>query len=177
MQKYFECALFFDFLLALLICLASLFMKSIFASLNLPTQQVLNGFDITLITISATLIGFLLTIITVIVTFKKGFEDKNDAKPEIKSEPDASKPTVFERTISKEEQFYKTPIHKRVVNVFVHGTYEIGIVLLVLLILQLGVLSISSYWSFVISFCSLILIFLSIIRSLYIFKLFLNVHL
>jgi hypothetical protein len=76
----------------------------------------------------------------------------------------------------KETKFYGTNIHKSVVNVFIKSTYEIGFALLILLIIQFNIVCISKFLIALLSLCVFIILLLSIIRCLYIFKLFLNVH-
>lgn len=178
MRKYIDYAIFWDFLIISIIGLGIYFGKSVLSNfLNIPTIENLNGFNGSLITVCATLIGFLLTIITVIVTFKEGFEDrKNEKKIEILPTeiPDI---TIFERTISKESKFYNTPIHKNVVDVFINATYEIGIILFILLLIQFNIFNISILWVTILNLCVFILLIISIIRCMYIFKLFLGVHL
>jgi hypothetical protein len=178
MQKYLDHAIFWDFLTTIIIGVALFFGQPILEGLFIhSTIESLIGFGSSLITVSATLVGFLLTIITVIVTFKKGFEDKITEEPNLETVTKIPEKTVFEKNISKEEKFYSTPIHKRVVEVFVNATYEIGSVLFILLTIQLKIFNFSVYWILIISFCVFILMMLSTIRSLYIFKLFLKVHL
>ncbi len=178
MQRYLDHAAFWDLLVAIIIGVILYFGQPIFEGLFVnSTSDTLNGFGSSLITVSATLVGFFLTIITVIVTFKKGFEDESKDGNNQRPESGIPEKTVFEKRISKEEKFYATPIHKRVVDVFVSATYEIGLVLFILLTIQLKVFNFPLTWILIISFCVFILMMLSTIRSLYIFKLFLKVHL
>jgi hypothetical protein len=177
MRRYLDYAIYWDFLIVIFIGTFLIFSYPIFGGfIKTPTIENMNNFWVSLITLSATLIGFLLTIITVIVTFKKGFEDKIDEANDPKHGIEIPVETIFEKKISKETKFYGTPIHKRVVDVFVNATFEIGFVLIVLLIIQFNIFSFSILWISVISSCVFILIILSILRSLYIFKLFLRVH-
>jgi len=176
MQKYFDYALIWDFFVAILIGTGLLiFEEKIEDFFVLPSSNSLDSFGVSLLTISSTLLGFLLTIITVIVTFKKGFEERVEISlPLVPDQvPEAS---VFNKPKSK-ESIFSTPIHKAVVSVFICSTYEISIILFTLLILQLKIINYSIYWVFVICVCLLLIIILSIVRCLYIFKLFLNVHL
>lgn len=182
MRRYIDFAIFWDFIFAFIIGAILFYFKPILKLLfTLPKIVDINSFNISLITVSATLIGFLLTIITVIVTFKKGFEDNfsvlSKDNPIEKKEEDIPVTTIFDKNISKESKFYGTQIHKKVVDVFVNATYEIGIVLLMLLIIQFNIISSSVFCISVISFCLFIMVIFSIIRSLFIFKLFLRVHL
>lgn len=147
--------------------------------IELPNVSSLRVVNSTLVTVSATLIGFLLTIITVLVTFKKGFEDSsnvNDA-PIITDESGVPQTTIFDKKVSKEEQFYGSNLHHRVAKVFVGAVYEVGAVLMCLIIMQFEVISVPKLiFTTAISICC-VLIFLSTIRSIHIFKKFLNVHL
>ena len=178
MQRYIDNAIIWDFIVIIIISLCLFLGQSVFEEyLKNSTIENLTSFGTALITVCASLVGFFLTIITVIVTFKKGFEQKENNK--ITPEPTSKIPriTVFDKKISKDEKFYGTPIHKRVVQVFINAAFEIGFVLFVLLITQMNIISLSLYWTLNISFCIFILILLSTFRSLYIFKLFLRVHL
>ena len=182
MRRYIDYAIFWDFLFAVIIGICLFYFKPILKMFfTLPQIDDVNRFCTSLITVSATLIGFLLTIITVIVTFKKGFEDKSNIKTNDKSSDkniiEISDKTIFEKNISKESKFYGTQIHKKVVEVFVNSTYEIGVVLLILLIIQFNFICPSIFNISVLYCCLFLMIMLSIIRSLFIFKLFLNVHL
>lgn len=179
MRRYFDFALYFDLCITILLGVAlSCTQQYLVNNLSIPPNTSLLNFGISLITVSATLIGFLLTIITVIVTFKKGFEE--NLNNEIKNEnslQDGTRKTIFEKKTSKEKQFYGTPTHKSVVKVFVNATFEIGLVLFVLLSIQFSIIHLSDFNLALISFCCFFLVVLSVIKSLYIFKLFLNVHL
>ena len=76
MQRYIDHAIIWDFLFAVIVGVTLLMLRvPIERTFCLPTDENLEGFGLSLITVSATLLGFLLTIITVIVTFKKGFEE------------------------------------------------------------------------------------------------------
>lgn len=178
MQRYFDNALVWDFLIIVIIGALLLILKeSISDNLLWLTSDNSNAIEVSLITVSATLLGFLLTIITVIVTFKKGFDEKPIQNSNPKKSKEELSETVFSQKVSKAEKFYLTPIHKRVVNVFVKASYEIGLVLLGLLIMQLTRVDNQVYFEFTANLCALVALTLSLIRSLYIFKLFLTVHL
>lgn len=178
MRKYIDYAIFWDILLVTIIGVCLFYSKPILkVFFTLPKVENLFSFGISLITVSATLLGFLLTIITVIVTFKKGFDDKSEnltGNKELSTE--APKINIFDKPILKETKFYGTNIHKSVVNVFIKSTYEIGFALLILLIIQFNIVCISKFLIALLSLCVFIILLLSIIRCLYIFKLFLNVH-
>lgn len=175
MRRYIDYAIIWDLLLVIIVGLAIYFLKpALKVVFTLPKVESLFSFGISLITVSATLFGFLLTIITVIVTFKKGFDEKTGNE---ESETSTNPPkNVFDRHISKEQKFYGGSIYKNVVNVFINSTYEIGIALLILLFIQFNIVTISKFLIALISFGVFIILMLTIIRCLYIFKLFLNVH-
>jgi hypothetical protein len=179
MRRYLDNAIIFDFIISILLGVGLFYGKSIIRIfINLPSTSSVSNFEVSLITVSATLIGFLLTIITVVVTFKKGFEDENvNELNNFKEDSDIPGKTIFDKKITKETKFYGTEIHKKVVNVFVKATYEISIILFILLILQFNVIKLPIAWNSIFSCCSFILLVLSVVRCLYIFQLFLNVHL
>ncbi|PCI97460.1 MAG: hypothetical protein COB15_07805 [Flavobacteriales bacterium] len=155
--------------------------SNIIEYINTPSPESIENFGTSLITVSATLIGFLLTIITVIVTFKNGFKDNIlEASESIKKPIDPVEgpdSTVFDTKVSKEHQFYGTGLHKKVADVFVGATYEVGLVLFVILALQFKIITTTHFAVCLITLSAFILLGLSVIRSFYIFKLFLNVHL
>ncbi|MBL7935602.1 MAG: hypothetical protein JNM51_07320 [Bacteroidia bacterium] len=177
MRRYIDHAILWDFILVVFIGTSLLLYKPLPKLIfNLPTFENVNNFGVSLITVSATLIGFLLTIITVIVTFKKGFEDKANNGSQKSDYSEIPEKTIFGKKISKEKKFYDSEIHKNVVDVFVDSTYEIGVILFVLLLLQFNIINSSIFCISVIVFCLFIALLLSITRSLYIFRLFLRVH-
>lgn len=188
MRRYLTYPLVFDLGICLLLTVLSiLFKDQLKGMFNVPTSSGLDKLTNGLITVGATLMGFLLTIITVIVTFKKGFEDdkkkavsKQHANPDSQESSNALEgvqETVFETTISKEEQFYNSDLHKRVGLIFTNATYECGVVLLLLLLLQFEILNIRIFYTTLLVVLAFISLTLAIARSLYIFKYFLRVHL
>lgn len=177
MRRYLDNALLIDIAIVVLLGLCLYFFKSFLNSNAItPQRESLNIFIVSLITVSATLIGFLLTIITVIITFKKGFEEK-------KKDPDNNlgtvipDKTIFEEKTTNNMKFYGTPLHKKVIRVFMNATYEISVVTFFLLTLQFNLETFPSSWISIFACCLFTLLVLSIARSLYIFHLFLNVHL
>lgn len=182
MRRYLEHAIVFDFLICVVVILGLYFGKPwLNKCIHLKGSGSMKELGDALITVSATLIGFLLTIITVIVTFKKGFEDKPPAQKEINENDipynESPKETVFDKKISKEEQFYGSDIHKNVANVFIDATYETGFLLFILLGMKVNVVELPSTFITILTITALIFITLAAIRSFYIFKLFLKVHL
>lgn len=178
MRRYIDHAILWDFLFIIIVGVSLFFFKPLPKLIfTLPTIENINNFGVSLITVSATLIGFLLTIITVIVTFKKGFEDKINDKQNNADLTEVPEKTIFGKKISKETKFYDSQIHKNVVDVFVDATYEIGFILFLLLLIQFNIINASIFCISIIIFCLFIALLLSITRSLYIFRLFLKVHL
>lgn len=172
MQKYFENAIFFDLIFSILICvLIHVFKSNIAPFVCLPSFEILKDFVVSLITVSASLLGFLLTIITVIVTFKKGFEIKPES--DLNKNEDA---TIFDVKKSKDDLFYNTPIYTKVINVFFNASYELSLIIFFLLLVQFNISTYSSYWISIMIFLFFSSLVLTTIRSLYIFKLFLNVY-
>jgi hypothetical protein len=179
MRRYIDHAILWDILVVSIIGICFFYNKQPLLNgfITLPKIESLFSFGISLISVSATLLGFLLTIITVLVTFKKGFDDKSEANNRTK-EPrqEVQKNNIFDQSISKEAKFYDSDIHKHVVSVFINATYEIGLCLMALLIIQFNVICISEFLIALVSFCIFLILLLSITRCLYIFKLFLGVH-
>jgi hypothetical protein len=179
MRRYIDYAVYWDTIAAIiigvLIVLLRQQIKLLFAS---PSIDNINDFADSLITVCAAIIGFLLTIITVIVTFQNGFRNivNNSSKVEIDPNGIPSE-TIFERHKTSEDKFYGTEIHKKVVDVFVYATYEMGMILFLLILFQLNALRFTIFTLFVICISLFLMFILTIIRSLFIFKLFLNVHL
>jgi hypothetical protein len=131
-----------------------------------------------LISMGSTFIGFLLTIITVITTFKKSFEAEHiivkTQEVDLSEIPDQS--FLNKNPISKEQQFYGSPIHKKVIDIFIYGAFEIGLALFSLVIIQMGFTIFSEYINTIVIICAFALISLTSLRTFYIFTLFLNVH-
>lgn len=148
---------------------------------KVPKVDSINSFSAILIGVGATLIGFLLTVITVLVTFKNGFNQQaENADEETKVETDYSNPpekTVFDTVVTKETQFYKSGIPSHLVKVFIEATVEIGLAICILLTLHIKILEFETHVSLILSLLCLLLIVFSMIRSFVVFKLFLNVHL
>ena len=180
MQRYFNYSLLTDVIFAIIIGLIIYYSRPwVQDFIQLPKSETLNVFNVSMITVSATLMGFLLTIVTVIVTFKNSFKEKINNKVETtpKEVYEIPQVTVFEKKIKKENIFYNTPIHKAVIKVFISATYEIAFVLFCLMAIQFNIIYFSTLLVAIINFCIFILLILTLGRSLYIFHLFLNVHL
>jgi len=178
MEKYLNRAFLWDTIIAILIgAILYLFRPYLSDYLDIPSMSDIDKIGTSLISIGVTLIGFLLTIITIIVTFKKGFDaeektvDTNNTK-----EIGVPETTVFGKIVSKEDQFYGTPLYKKVLHVFIGVTYEISFVILILLIVQFNLVPLSQITLSLITLGCLIMILLSGLRSINIFKLYLNVH-
>lgn len=180
MRIYIDYGFIWDLLIGIAFAVLLFFGKPILINyFVLPKIDNINNFIISLITVCSTLIGFLLAIITIIVTFKDSFEDEkeNEIKnPNINDEIDYPTTTIFDKKIGKEAQFYGTEIYKRVIDVFIYAAIEIGIILLFLLIIQFDIFSLSLFRISIFSLCSLLLLSLTLFRSLYIFNLFLKIH-
>lgn len=173
MKKYLDKALVFDLLICILFSLVVFFSRCYLKNyIEIPSNETIDKFSGSLITVGTTLIGFLLTIVTVIITFKNSFQNQ---KPSTANEPSEEK-TIFDKKISKEEQFYNSDIHKHVMNVFLRATYEVGLIVFMLLVFKSGVFSITTFWNMLINSLSFIIISLAVFRSFYVFHLFLNVQ-
>lgn len=184
MQAYLNRPLLWDFLIVMLIGSVLFFMRPYLCDfLHVPSAESIDKIGASLISIGATLIGFLLTIITVIVTFKKGFDDNDlmskKSQEQEKIVPDYSTPpseTIFDKKVSKEKQFYGTEMHKRVTGIFIGAAYEVGAVIFILLLIQFDIIPFNRIFVALITLQCLFLVFLSTLRSVNIFRLYLNVH-
>jgi hypothetical protein len=177
MRKYLDHAIIWDLLFCFLLGTGLLLSKHYIGQhLSVPTPEKIDKLGDCLVTIGTTLIGILLTIITVIVTFKKGFEDAERA-PTPKDTSVIPESTIFDTKISKEVQFYSTNLHKKVVDVFVGATYETSINLLILLGVKTNLFALPNSTICLLTFSAFIMLSACAIRSFYIFRLFLQVHL
>lgn len=177
MQRYLNNSIVYDIVISFTVTLVSYFILSSIWSELLEYNHTgfINSFEVALITVGSTLIGFLLTIITVIVTFKKGFEDSNKQKS---ANLDAVENlSVFDKKPTNETKFYGTNIHKYVVNVFIDAAYEIFGVVFFLLLLQFRIFLIHELYGLLVNIFCFVIVLLAVARSLYVFKHFLNVHL
>jgi len=182
MQRYLNNAILIDLISVSVIGLASyVYCLNFLTNLLTSTPNAINGFNVSLITVSATLLGFLLTIITVIVTFKKAYQKKkgnpDEAQKETFDKTIVPETSIFERKISVDDQLYGTVIHKQIVMVFKQATYEISFIIVLLLLIQFNSETFTSQVIVILSFCAFILLTATVSRSLYIFNLFLNAQL
>jgi hypothetical protein len=182
--KYINNSYLLDTIVAIIVASIILIFKDYLALyLNTPKQENLDNFITSLISVASTLIGFLLTIITVMVTFKKAQNDEiNKSKPsncntENKSEPnEVVEEIIFESKVSKEIQFYSTLLYDEVIKVFIKASIEIAIILFFLLFIQFNIISLSVFFITLSSIICFALTILVVFRCMYIFKLYLNVH-
>ena len=188
MRRYLDNAIFWDVLFCIILgtglFLSRDFIKqhiSILSTISIPSSNSIDKLGDCLITIGTTLIGFLLTIITVIVTFKKGFEDKKEDETKGIEKPidmdQIPTKTIFDKKVSKEKQFYGSDIHKKVADVFLGATYETGLILFILLGIKTDLFSLSNSIVCFLTFIVFIMLTASVVRSFYIFRLFLKAHL
>lgn len=179
MQRYFNNSIIIDIVIAISSGIILFYSRPwVKDYIKLPSIDTLNGFNESMITVSTTLLGFLLTIVTVIVTFKNSFKDtpRDINNPTLQDVYKVPEVTIFDKKPNKENTFYNTPIHKEVIKVFIKATYEVSIVLFLLLTIQYNVIYCSILVVAIFNFCIFLLLVLTLIRSLYIFHLFLNVH-
>lgn len=173
MRKYIDNALIIDLILVVVIFIFSHY--SFKNYIIISEKQSITNFISSLITVGATLLGFLLTIVTIIITFKKGFEgQKEEVVIDVDQVPQNS---IFSRKISKVDHFYNTNIHKKAATVFVNSIYEILIVLVTLFLVQFNLERILDQFLTLITLSSFLIVLLTLLRSIYIFQLFLKVHL
>ncbi len=168
--KYLDRAFFIDIAICLFLVLGAYIYKyNLLMIVKLPSLVELDGFRQSLVTLGVMMIGFLMTIITVLVTFKEGFEKTINKKEKVDN--------VFDQKTSIKEKFYSLGIYKKVANVFIYSTFEIGLAILNLLLFQINIFNFSDYFSFVNLIISFLLISFTLLRSFYVFKLFLDNHL
>lgn len=127
-----------------------------------------------LIPLGSTLLGFLLTVVTIIITFKNSYEANNEKQTEVDYVEQGT--TIFDRKVNKEKLFYGTPLHSFVTKVFLSAIIEIGLALGILILLHFFLHKDLLNYSLPIVVGVLLLILVSMFKSLYIFKLFLNIH-
>lgn len=184
MQKYLNKAIIFDLIFCILLgVLISINKSSLKEHFNVPSNDTVNKFLDSIVKLGATLIGFLLTTITVIVTFRNAFlsQKNEDSKGSSKASEESSEQiptkTIFDRIITKKDKFYKSEIHKKVMKVFLFAVYEIGLVVFLFLAIQSDIIDINPFWKVLIMILGFTSLSLSVIRSFYIYRLFIKVHL
>jgi len=178
MYKYLNNAFYIDFLIVMVIGGALYFLQPILKDcIDLPSQKNLNFISGSIISIGATLIGFLLTIITVIITFKKGYSDSEnmDSDGKVKFDKIPVK-TIFGKVISKESKFYESPLHKIVTNLFIVATYEIGFVIFTLVSIQFNIVSLDELINSILILMLFLMLVLTTLRTINVFRLFLKIH-
>lgn len=173
-QKYFNGALLYDFIAGSIFGFAYYLLISKFnVSIDFPTEQ--SGLVSSLLVVSAMLLGFLMTIITVIITFKKGFDINQKVDCENYKTKSESASTVFDKK-PKQHHFYETDMVKFVTKNFTKAAIEISIVVISLLIREFFNPNIPPVISASITLSMIIIISLTLIRSLHVFRLYINVH-
>lgn len=178
-RKYLDNALIMDLILCVFLCssiiIFKLHLKDYFYS---PKDEIILKFVDSVIKLGATLIGFLLTILSVIITFRNAFQNQKPAEvPKTEVVTDTPVNTVFDKKNTKKEKFYNSDIHKKVMKVFLNAVYEMGIVVFSFLAIQSGYLHINHFWTIMVAFLGFISLSLAVIRSFYIYGLFIKVHL
>lgn len=178
-QRYINYAVIYDFIIGSIISFLLLkFRIEISTVVKLPGLQSLRDLNEQMIPIVTTVLGFILTIITVIITFKDGFSEGKDSK-QVKTNLEKSvipKRTFLEVKASSKGRFYGTEMHKHLIRVLSHAAIEFAILLIALLGLQLFFDLLSFYVVLVFLFCSLSILSMSLGRVLLMFYLFVNVH-
>ncbi len=181
-QRYINHAIICDLLLTVIIAfLIVKFQPEISAVIVVPNAKVLSSLNEQMIPIVTSILGFILTVVTVVITFKDGFiQTKNQRDKKGSANADkASIPTMtfLERTKSRKEKFYGTDMHRYLIVVLSHAAIEFGCLLVVLLISQLLFEAVPIYTIVTILVCSLFVLIISLARVVLMFYLFVNVHL
>jgi hypothetical protein len=183
-KKYLDHCLLVDFILCILLgATAFLFRDQLKEVFTVPKDEVISKFMDSVIKLGATVIGFLLTIISVIITFRSTFLNQkmpdNSPKSKDKKDSGSNEPvmkTVFDKVITKKEQFYTTDIHKQVMKVFLNSVYEMGVIVFLFLFIQSELLFISHFWKVLFVIMGLTFTSTAVLRSIFIYRLFINVH-
>jgi len=182
MKKYLNNPILIDILSCLFLGTVIFFLRPFLrVHMNLPQMDsIIKSMD-SIVKVATPLIGFLLTIVGVIVTFKNNFDSQNSTKKndssEIINDPNIPPTTnVFSNTISKKVQFYETELHKQVMRVFLCAVYECSAVVFLFLSFQSGLFTLSRFWAMLFTFLGFNIILAAMIRSLHVYRLFLNVH-
>lgn len=180
MRRYLDNALIFDLLGCILIgTLAYFFRNFIHAHFTIPANDSVLKFMDSIVKVATPLIGFLLTIVGIIVTFRNSFESQKPTdEPVTKINDPLSPPSenVFTKEVSKKSQFYGTDLHKKVMTVFLSAVYELGVVVFLFLFLQAGIFKLQESWAALITLLGFLAVFAAVVRSFYIYRMFLNVH-
>jgi hypothetical protein len=120
--------------------------------------------------ISLALAGFLLSIVAILITFKQfyfGQKETTAIKTDKKS---------FAKTESKHSQIFESKVYPEVIKVFFNSIIESSIIFITLIIIVGSTALFKSPKIIFLTIPCAILITLVLLRSLYIFKLFINAH-
>lgn len=182
MKKYLNNPILIDILVCLFLGTIIYYLRPFLrVHINLPQMDsIIKSMD-SIVKVATPLIGFLLTIVGVIVTFKNNFDSQNSTKKNDTTESviDPSIPpatNVFSKPVSKKVQFYETELHKQVMRVFLCAVYEFSAVVFLFLSFQSGLFTLTRFWAMLFTFLGFNVILVAMIRSLHVYRLFLNVH-
>jgi hypothetical protein len=174
-SQYLKYAFWSDLLLAILFMIV--FSKMDFYPwMNVPSSADIDDISLTLISVSGTLLGFLLTIITVLVTFKKAYRSEEVILPDKVDYTVPPKTTIFDKLVEKEDLFYGSNLYKGVILIFSHAAYELALIILIQLFVQLNVIALTLKLDIALMIGCLYIVFITLIRSLITFHFFLKVH-
>lgn len=181
-KRYLNCPILIDIVICLFLSVIIYYLRPFLrVHVNLPQMDSIFKSMDSIVKVATPLIGFLLTIVGVIVTFKNNFDSQNSTKKSdtSKSENNPNIPpetNVFSEPVSKKVQFYNGNIHREVMRVFLSAVYEFSAVVFLFLSIQSGLFTLTRFWAILFALLGFILIFIAMIRSLHIYRLFLNVH-
>lgn len=179
MRRYLDNGLLIDILLCTCLGIVLSLLKSYLEPIIImPERTDASKVLDSIIKLGATLIGFLLTIISFIITFRNTQLTQTKPAPTQKDKSnDPPTESIFDKKISPREVFYVSDIHKNVIRVFFGSVYEMGIVVFVFLGLQFNIFKPSDYFYILIVLLGFISMFLSVFRSFTIYRHFIKVHL
>jgi hypothetical protein len=181
MRRYLENSIVYDLIFCAILGIVIFFCRPfLIRCFTLPEVEPLLKFMDAMAKVATPLIGFLLTIVGIIVTFKNNYDGQKPAtSDETNQTSDYATPpanTVFQKTIDKKKVMYGTDLHKRVMKVFLFGVYELTTVVFVFLAFESGFIKISRFWAALLTCLGFLIIFTAIVRSLFIYRQFLNAH-
>lgn len=152
LNQYFKRPLFWDYLLSIVICFIAIFFISKY-DIPLPKSDYVISTTSDLSTTSLTLSGFILTLLTVMITFKSGAN--------IKKEDNHDDNTVF-------QIFFASDLYFSTVRILKDCVKSLVFVSVVGYSLKLGINLVTYVYLYYYNILSLLIVFLSLWRSLFI---------
>ncbi|MGZ4079732.1 MAG: hypothetical protein ACXVDW_20430, partial [Bacteroidia bacterium] len=172
MRRYLDNSILIDLMFCLgLGIIIHLFRPFLKEHVNLPAfDSVIKSMD-AVVKVATPLIGFMLTIVGVIVTFKNNFDsqktNKEDSKDKISDPSIPPANTIFDQPLQKKEILYGTDLHKKVMLVFLSAVYELTGVVFLFLAIQSGFICFSRFYAALLTSLGFFIVVIALVRSLY----------